>query len=177
MWTLKYYKGHTPSWNWFYSAHYAPLISDLHECVIEVISLIRKSRQARAKNRSQESPSSTGKETDKGDTPTSLDEPILADEYISFEPSEPWPAIAQLVAVLPPESASLLPDWVRAIVCEGGELRALYPTPAEYEIDPDPKVTKQFDDRVLCGSFFSFSLDVFIFVTIVCRVENGGIRP
>lgn len=98
-WVMRYYFTGCPSWSTFYTHHYAPF-------AVDIAIYLRELSEERQGKISTPSSSSTI--------------PIhrSASHHVVFDVSEPFKPLEQLVAVLPPESLSVLPPALRPLLSD-----------------------------------------------------------
>jgi 5'-3' exoribonuclease 1 len=107
-WILHYYHNGCPSWDWYFPQLYSPLCTD----IVNIREFY-------------EHP----------------DESEIDDEGFAafkFEQTEPFPSLGQLLSVLPPQSATLLPPGLGELMTNSASPIAEY-YPAEFETDANGK--------------------------------------
>jgi len=110
-WNLAYYHKGCASWDWYFPHLYSPLATDmvnLHEFY---------------------------------EDPSEKDLDGKEDEgfrEMPFEQTEPFPSLAQLLSVLPPQSADLLPEPLAELMLEPSSPLAEY-YPSDFKSDPNGK--------------------------------------
>ncbi|CDJ59216.1 hypothetical protein EMWEY_00020570 [Eimeria maxima] len=115
-----YFRGPDASgWRWYYSYHYAPFMRDVLECDVFKPSFQDTQRMI-----------STGK----GAHAQRLDLSYLIERTISLPKGEPYSPFMQLLSILPPQSAALLPPQLRHLLTNPPpELQPFFPN--DFEID------------------------------------------
>ena len=107
-WVLHYYHNGCPSWDWYFPHLYSPLCTDIVN--------IREFYEDEDESETNE------------------------DGFASFrfEQTDPFPSLAQLLSVLPPQSASLLPKELGVLMTnEASPIAEYYPT--EFTTDANGK--------------------------------------
>lgn len=105
-WVLNYYHNGCPSWDWYYPHLYAPLATDM-------VNL--------------------DEFYDDTDDDDGNDNGFKS---FPFDPTEPFPNLAQLLSVLPPQSASLLPPPLAELMIHPSSPLAKF-YPRDFESDPN----------------------------------------
>ncbi len=107
-WVLHYYHNGCPSWDWFFPHLYSPLCTD-------IVNI---------------------REFYEDETESETDEEGFAS--FKFEQTEPFPSLGQLLSVLPPQSANLLPPGLGELMTNPSSPIAEY-YPPEFETDANGK--------------------------------------
>jgi|688.fasta_scaffold80872_2 5'-3' exoribonuclease 2 len=113
---LNYYLYDIPDWYWFYSYHYAPFFSDIYNYLV---SIQNKRILENSKNN------------------------ILS---FKFDKNEPLTPYEQLLAVLPPESSSILPKpFTDLMISNNSEISNFYPCINDIKIE----IKNQYEKTIL----------------------------
>lgn len=149
---LAYYYAGVPSWTFYYPHHFAPLVSDL--CT----------------------------QSEGGGLRETLGEFVVAESaaHAAFEPGEPFLPLHQLLAVLPPASAHLVPQAYRRLMMREGpasdggaedSLAEFFPSIEDVRLDDED--AKADWEAVLCLPF----VDASRLVTVANGVEEALTEP
>jgi 5'-3' exonuclease len=119
---LLYYLYDIPDWYWFYPYHYAPFFSD-------ICNYLKSLKIKRLCENSQQLDKVSQKET----TPTKNVNNILS---FKFEKNEPLTPFEQLLAVLPPESSTILPEQFEKLMTDNNSpINLFYPETDSIKIE------------------------------------------
>jgi len=133
-WVLNYYHNGCPSWGWYFPHLYSPLCTDMVN--------LREFYQDADGNDTEEGKKSV---QEKGN-----DDDDDGFRSFPFEKTPPFPSLGQLLSVLPPQSADLLPPPLAELMIEPSSPIAEY-YPREFDSDPNGK--RQSWEHVVCIPF------------------------